>query len=363
METRELLTLLTEIPAPTGREEKRAAFVKKQLESYGYSPVTDEAGNVVVERKVSLADEGFVLFTAHLDTVFPDTEIKVIADEKGLHAPGIGDDTCNVVLLLKAMERLARCELGTQVKNAIFAFDTGEEGLGNLKGIRQILKSYKGKIKACIAFDLTPEKLVVHHVGSRRFRVCIKTKGGHSLSDFGNTNAIAVAAKMIRKIYQIQVPSAFKTTYNVGTISGGTGINVIADEADFTCEIRSESREAMDTVENQFMEIFEEGAATDDVEVDVKLIGERPVGVEVDEKVKQELIRISQECIKESFLIEPELAFGSTDCNAVEAEGIPAVSFGGYLGGGTHAKNEWITYDYENAGNKLFSEVLRKILT
>ena len=165
-----------------------------------------------------------------------------ICEEKDgkLYAPGVGDDTANVALLMLIARYVILNHIN--IKNALIVFNSCEEGLGNLEGIRHIMNTYKN-VKEFYSFDLTYEEIICKAVGSNRYKITISTDGGHSYSAFGNTNAIHIASEMIHDFYQYQVPKRGKSTYNVGIIEGGTSVNTIAQSASFLFEYRSDNHE------------------------------------------------------------------------------------------------------------------------
>ena len=181
-------------------------------------------------------------------------------------------------------------------KGVLFVANSCEEGLGNLKGTRQIFKDFEGRIKQFVSYDSASLSRVASEcVGSHRYEVTVKTEGGHSYGRFGNKNAIAELSKIITKIYEIEVPcvEGSKTTYNVGGISGGTSVNTIAQEAKMLCEYRSTHAECLAVMKAKFEEIFE-SAKSEKVEVLVELIGERPCS-EIPEEIQN---AFAQKCGK-----------------------------------------------------------------
>lgn len=356
MDTLELLTQLVQIPAPSGREEKRAEYICAYLQKCGLKTVLDKAGNVCVEFK---AGEGkYTVFSAHMDTVFEDEKITVTKNGSIFSAPGIGDDTANVVLLMKTLEDIVKKGLKPK-KNVLAVFNVCEEGMGNLKGIRQIMYDYSDRVDEHISFDLTSDAVCVKAVGSKRYRVTVTSPGGHSFHAFGQKSAIETAANIIHEIYSIPVDNMgdSKTTYNVGTISGGTSVNTIAQECTFLAEVRSDDRQAMQELEQKFLEIFKRYDNSDDrIQVIYELVGDRPTGFNVPEEKQSKLIKKSADIIKKHTQTAPVLNSGSTDCNIPLSVGIPAVSFGGYKGGGAHTRQEWIDVSFMDTGYNIVSE-------
>ena len=341
-EAYELLLELAQIPAPSNHEEKRAAFCKEWLEKQGAKGVyIDDALNVVWP--VCCAPEKpYVVYMAHSDVVFPDTEPLPLRVEDGkIFCPGVGDDTANAVALLMAAKYIAQKGLTPEDDNVLLVINSGEEGLGNLKGSRRIVADFGGRIREFVSFDGTCGSCVVKAVGSMRYRVTVRTEGGHSYSDFGNRNAIAYLSSLIDTLYTMKVPPKGKTTYNVGAISGGTSVNTIAQQAEMLYEFRSDERESLMEMEKHFAAAVE-FYRTKGIEVDVELLGERPCSGEVDMAKEKALIARAAEAAKRYYGVEMDERVGSTDCNIPLSMGIPAVCTGCYVGGGAHTREEWV---------------------
>ncbi len=341
-----LLKELCKIPAPSHLEEKRAKFIKVYLEDAGFSKVyIDEAKNVICELNCEGSSE-ITVFAAHTDTVFPDLEPMPYIEKDGkAFCPGIGDDTASVAVLMVAAKYLLDAG-ATPQKGIVFLLNSCEEGLGNLKGIREFMKNYEGRVKRFITFDSTLDKMVNRAVGSHRYKVTVETEGGHSFNAYGNENAIAHLANIIKKIYEIEVPKKgnSKTTYNVGEIWGGTSVNTIAQKAGMLCEYRSDDVECIGIMKDKFMEIFE-AQRSDKVKVLVEVVGERPCADGVDKSQQAELTKICKEIYEEITGGEVRLDSGSTDCNIPMSQGVPSVCIGAYIGGGMHTREEWIEID------------------
>lgn len=359
MDMEALLTELVQIPAPSGKEAKRAEYICTALKKCGYSPVIDAAGNVLIDWSVNQG--GYTVLMAHMDTVFEDEVISVVKSGNILSAPGIGDDTSNVVFLMKVLEELVE-SLQKPQKNLLFAFNVCEEGMGNLKGIRQIMHDYHGRVDEVVSFDLMSDSICMKAVGSKRYRVKVTTPGGHSFHAFGQKGAVEAAAEMIHRIYQISVAeyTDTKTTYNVGMINGGTSVNTIAQECTFLAEIRSDSAEAMADMEQKLTTVFSmfEGN-TDGIEVACELTGFRPTGSGVPEQKQRTLIEKASGIITKHTGKRPALKSGSTDCNLPLSMGIPSISFGGYKGGGTHTRQEWVDVSFMDTGYAIIREFVQ----
>ncbi len=343
-ETLELIRELCKIPAPSGQEEKRAQFCLEWLRNSGAEGVyIDEALNVVFPYNCKNSNK-ITVFVAHTDTVFPDAEpMPFSEDEEKMYSPGIGDDTACVAVLLMMTKYLIENSITPQ-NGFLIVCNSCEEGLGNLKGTRQIMKDYEGRVKQFISFDSF--LLHIHHnecVGSHRYEVEVKCEGGHSFNKFGNKNAIAELSKIVAQIYNIEVPKIGNstTTYNVGNIEGGTSVNTIAQNAKMLCEYRSDNSECLDIMKKHFEEIFA-SAKSCEVEVNVKNIGERPCEKGVDLSAKQKLSVMCKHIAEEACGREIEYIPASTDCNIPLSMGIPSVCISVYDGGGAHTREEWI---------------------
>ena len=343
-ETLRLTEELCRIPAPSGRERERAEFCKGWLERYGAKNVRiDGADNMVLELNAAGSGDLTVLM-AHTDTVFPDTEPMEVRREGGrLLCPGVGDDTANLAALLMAARFLL--EQGIPPKHGlVIAANSGEEGLGNLRGCRQLMADYRGRVARLISFDGYYNRLWNKAVGSARYRVTVRTRGGHSFRDFGTPNAIAQLSELIGALYAIEPhwgPEGTVTTYNVGTVRGGTSVNTIAQEASMLYEYRSDEAAGLRGMETAFSAVAEAFRAKG-VEVEVESMGVRPCGEGVDRLAQQALSDWSEALLRRQpggeIVVEP----ASTDCNIPLSLGIPAVSFGLCDGGGAHTRQEWI---------------------
>jgi di/tripeptidase len=191
-------------------------------------------------------------------------------------------------------------------------------------------------------FDSSLDSIVDSAVGSKRFRVCVKTRGGHSYNDFGRDNAIARLADIISRLYALQAPvEGGRTTYNVGVITGGTSVNTIAQQAEMLYEFRSESRENMDYMEKMFLDVIEQ-AKSEGADVSLEVIGLRPCGGDVDQEKERALVERAVRAVSGVTGVKPELHSGSTDCNIPLSLGIPSVCVGSFTGSGAHTRDEYV---------------------
>jgi len=359
-----LLRSLCNIPAPSHNEEKRAKFCKAWLEEVGAEGVyIDDALNVIYPLNCEGSNE-ISVFVAHTDTVFPDTEPMPFLDEgETLHCPSICDDTASLCVLLLCAKYLTINNIKPN-GGILFVCNSCEEGLGNLKGTRQLFSDYTGRISQFISFDSLFPEIADRCVGSHRYEVEVTTEGGHSYLAFGKKNAIAALASIIDEIYKIDIPKIgdSKTTYNVGIISGGTSVNTIAQSARMLCEYRSDNVRCLSLMQNKFNEIFER-FSTDEVEVKATLIGERPCMAEMDTSRIEEMFGICKNIIEQVTSVKVHAASSSTDCNIPLSLGIPAICIGVCDGGGRHTREEWLIKDSLPLGLEVGLNVIFALLT
>lgn len=372
----QLLLELAQIPAPSNHEEKRAQFCRDWLEKQGAEGVyVDEALNVVYP--VGCTENNPVMvFMAHSDVVFPDTEpLPLVVEDGKIKCPGVGDDTANVVALLTAAKYIAQQKLVpgkaenctdtnsadenicAQAPGILLVVNSGEEGLGNLKGSRRIMEDYSGRVAEFITFDGGPKHITNRAVGSKRYRIEVDTEGGHSYGSFGNRNAIAYLASLIDTLYTMKVPPKGKTTYNVGTISGGTSVNTIAQHAEMLYEFRSDERESLEIMEQHLNAAIAFYRAKG-IQVTVTLMGDRPCSGEVDWSREEALMERSAQAVRNHYGCDVTFSAGSTDCNVPLSVGVPAVCVGCVEGAGAHTREEYAEIDSLLPGLKVAFELI-----
>ena len=341
---------LTEIEAPPFKEEKRAKEFSERLKLAGIEKVwIDSIGNVIGLLEGSIGNKNIAI-DAHLDTVFPEgTDVQVRVKNDTLFAPGIGDDTRGLAMILTIAETIVKSEI-KPVDNILFIGTVGEEGLGDLRGVRYLFKNNEPKIDSWIAIDGGSIGRVNNQaLGSYRYEVIFDGPGGHSWGAFGLVNphhALGAGIKNFVEKADIYTDSGPKTSYNVGIISGGTSINSIPFKSSMQIDIRSIDPNRLDDMEeilyNSMNEALDEQNAIKrsgpDLKLTINKIGNRPSG-KVDESVPliQKTIAATQ-----YMGIEPRLTIGSTDSNIPISLGLPAVTIGrGGEGGGAHSLDEW----------------------
>ena len=357
-EAYELLLELAAIPAPSHHEQLRAEFCKNWLEKQGAKGVyIDEALNVVYPVGCT-EDNDITVFMAHTDVVFPDMQTLPLEIIDGkICCPGVGDDTANLVALLMAAKYIAQNDLTPANGGMLLVANSCEEGLGNLKGCRKIMEQYGNRVTEFVTFDgYAP---IVHDkaVGSMRYRIAIDTEGGHSYTAFGNRNAIAYLASLIDTLYTYKVPCRCKSTYNVGTISGGTSVNTIAQHAQMLYEFRSDDREDMEQMQAHLQAALELYAAKG-ISVSATLVGDRPCGISTDEAVQNALLKRAVSAIETHFGYTPSLTPGSTDYNIPLSMGIPSVCVSCIEGGGANTREEYVCIDSIVPGLKVAFEMI-----
>lgn len=336
-----LLEALGRIPAPSYHEDKRAAFCREWFLAQGAGDVQiDQAKNVICRVEGKQPDK-FVVLMAHTDIVFPDMEeLPVRREGSRLYAPGIGDDTANLVNLMMAYRYLKETG-GQPVYTLLFVANSCEEGLGNLNGCREIFRVFGESVKEFYSFDGYLSQCTSRAVGSHRYRVRIKVQGGHSYLDFGRKNAIREMAGLIEELYSIEPPVEEKTTYNVGRIEGGSTVNSIAETAEMLYEFRSESQECLKKMETLFLDKVS-ACRSGDVDIQVETLGLRPGSGWKEREPLEVWTARNQQIIRHWYQGELDLAAYSTDANIPLSLGILANTIGTIEGGGAHTRDEWI---------------------
>lgn len=354
---RELITL-TEIPAPPFKEKQRAEAVLALLREHAVSDVEmDGAGNVMGVWKGSGLGAGgsgsegrpMVAVLAHIDTVFPEgTDVKVKRAGNQLNAPGVGDNTRGVVLLLSLIRAMSAAGVKTS-SDILFVGNVGEEGEGDLRGTKFLLQKgkYKDRIKQFIAVDGGEQSTITTGgVGSRRYRVTFKGPGGHSYGAFGLVNPAYAMAGAIARFSRITVPPKPKTTFNIGVVSGGTSVNSIPFEVQMDVDMRSESCAELKKVDDQFLALVREAVDEENtarstregkISADPKLIGDRPCG---ETPLTAPIVRTIAAVVT-AFGLKPAYNISSTDANLPMSLGIPAVTIGRGPGGRSHSLDEF----------------------
>jgi tripeptide aminopeptidase len=363
------LVALTEIAAPPFKEDRRATAYLAMLQQHGLSDVErDEEGNVMGVRR-GTGGGPMLAVLAHLDTVFPEgTNVKVRRDGTRLMAPGIGDDTRGLALMLSVIRAMNAAKLATRA-DILFVGNVGEEGEGDLRGVKYLLRKgkYKDRIRLFLAIDGGEQGTITRRgVGSKRYRVTFKGPGGHSYGAFGLVNPAYAMAAAIARFSDVQVPSSPKTTFNVGVVSGGTSVNSIPAEVGMDVDLRSESCAELAKVDATFLSIVKNAVADENrarstregrIEADPRVIGERPCG----ETSMDAPILKTTAAVVQAFGLKPSYSVSSTDSNIPMSMGIPALTIGrGGPGARSHSPDEWT--DVAPAGVAQSTEVILAII-
>jgi len=340
---------ICEIPAPPFHEDARGKEMERLFRQLDLQNVRiDKAGNVIGVRP-GAAPHPNLLLQAHLDTVFPEgTDVKVKRVGTILHAPGISDDCRGLALMLAMIQALNEAKVATQ-GTITFAADTGEEGLGDLRGTKELFNvTLKGQIDKFISVDGTGLSVTNVGVGSYRYRAEFKGPGGHSFGSFGMANPIQAMGRAIAKIDNFDVPLEPKTTFNVGRVGGGTSVNAIPFECWMEVDMRSAYKDQLDALNARYKRAVRDAVEEENkrwkgrgpVTVANEVVGFRPAGsTPANSPIVTTAIDVTHQ-----FGATGDLSEGSTDANVPMALGIPAITIGGGgHGTGAHALDE--TYD------------------
>lgn len=348
------IVTIAEIPAPPFKEEKRARAYLEMLKAHGLSEVEmDAEGNVMGLRKGD--GEGLVVIAAHLDTVFAEgTPVKVKREGTRLYAPGIGDDSRSLAVLLAYVRALDAARIRTK-HDILFVGTVGEEGPGDLRGVRHFFSKgrYKDKVSYFFAMDGSEPARVTHGgVGSKRYRVTFKGPGGHSFGAFGIVNPMAAMSQAVVDFYTTRTPADPKTTYAASVTGGGTSVNSIPNEVFMEFDMRSEHPAELVKVEQQLFAAIDGAVANENqtrstkdgtVSAEKKLIGNRPAG---STPLAANLVQYTAAAVK-AQRYEPRFDATSTDSNVPMSLGIPAVTISSGSGARAHSLDEYI--DVEKA--------------
>jgi len=347
---------LTEIPAPSFGEAQRADAVKVLLAAVGLEVHLDKVGNVIGELR-GTNDREIVLIAAHLDTVFPaGTDVKVRREKDRMYAPGISDNGTGLISLVAIARAMHEARIKPQ-RAILFVADVGEEGEGNLRGMRTLVETYREKLKAVIVLDGSgTDHVTTKALASRRMEAVITGPGGHSWSDFGIPNPISALVRSSVRFLNTRVPATPRTTFNLGQIEGGTSVNSIPHEARLKVDVRSESEDELLRLENALRECMAAGVRDEmenardrskgKLEWKVETLGSRPGGELPSDSPLLAALRAADDFTGNSSRIER----ASTDANIPLSLGIEAIAIGaGGNGGGAHSLQEW----YEPKGREV----------
>jgi tripeptide aminopeptidase len=367
MEFRRWQRELTEIPAPPFGEAGRSDWLRQRFTALELENVqVDKLGNVL-GLLYSGSNAPLIGISAHLDTVFPQgTALQTREEANRLYGPGISDNAAGVTALLAIAHALKRAQL-KPATNILFIGNVGEEGEGNLRGMRRLFAAspWRDAIQSLLVIDGAGTDTYVNQaLGSRRFEITFRGPGGHSWSDFGVPNPIVLLSRALARFSEVQTPESPRTTFNVGVISGGTSVNSIPESATARVDLRSASMEELQKLEDRLRECAAEAwreaplshrSGELKVTLAIESIGDRPAAeLPPDARILQIVRAVDKHLRIESF---PRLA--STDANVPLALGIEATTIGaGGDGGGAHTLREWFDCTNRDLGLKRILLVL-----
>jgi tripeptide aminopeptidase len=347
---------ITEIPAPPFQEAARASAIKALLAESGLNVQVDKAGNVIGELPGANEKE-IVMLTAHLDTVFPPgTDVKVRREPERMSAPGISDNGTGLAALISIARAIHEAQIKPR-RTILFVADVGEEGEGNLRGMRALVDAYRSKLKAAVVLDGSgTDHVTTKALASRRLEVLITGPGGHSWSDFGMPNPINALVRGSIRFINTKVPASPRTTFNLGQIEGGTSVNSIPYDAKLKVDIRSESEDELGKLESALRESISAGVRDEmdsardrskgKLDWKIEVLGIRPGGELASNSPLLAALHAADDYVGNQSRIERS----STDANIPLSNGIDAISIGaGGTGGGAHSLQEW----YEPSGREM----------
>ncbi len=343
----ELAVKIQQIPAPTFREQPRAEFILKTFNAQGAPQARmDPCGNVYVKIP-GRSMQPMVVVSAHLDTVFPlSTDLTVQRIGSRIYGPGIGDNSISLACLfglywLFSCDRRYQGELLQPRGDLLLVANVGEEGLGDLVGMKAVVDSLGSKPAAYIVLEGISLGHIYHRgLGVKRFRLKVQTAGGHAWIDYGRPSAIHELAELIVQVNRIRLPAGSRSSVNVGMVSGGTSVNTIAAEASCELDLRSETPSGLEFLVREVKSLIEHAnrAVSTQVNVSAELIGDRPAG---ELAVDHRLVKLARQGYIQHG-VRPKMIIGSTDANIPLSRGLPAICLGLTTGGGAHTKDEFL---------------------
>lgn len=353
------------IPAPPFGEAERGDWVAARMTKLGLDVVRDDAGNVIGRWSGSMPAAKPVCVASHLDTVFPaETSLEPREEGRRVYVPGISDNARGLAALLAIARAVTACRIETDAPLLLVA-TTGEEGIGDLRGVKHLFgSSTAADAAAFIAIDGTDSRrIVTRAVGSKRYRVTVRGPGGHAWADRGTANPAHALGEALAAVTAVRLPPRPAWSLNVGRIGGGTSINAIPESAWFEIDLRSESGDTLDSLEQLVLERIRQAVRSADAQrrrgtaplsLEKDRIGSRPAGRTRPDATVVEAAKQATRFIRR----RPELVASSTDANVPMALGIPSIAIGaGGESGGMHTVHEWY------ANRKGPDGVVRALLT
>jgi tripeptide aminopeptidase len=352
---------LVKIPSFSNHEEEKAKYFKKLIEAEGCNAEMDDVWNVFTRIK-GTGEGPTVYITAHTDTVFPlDTPLEITEKDGRYTCPGIGDDTRGLAEILSILRTIKKCSLKPK-GDIIIGSNVGEEGLGNLKGMRNFFKNHAEEVDGFISIDGVGSVIIYGGTGSLRYRVTFRGPGGHSYGAFGLVNPIFAMGRAISNISEIRTPLSPKTTFCVGVVKGGTSVNSIASECSMLVDMRSDGQKELDELHQKFQDCIKKAVEDENnrwteerkakqggmgwcfdrdarITVKVELLGNRPVG---NQPIACPIVQVAADACNVMGTAPEYMSNGSTDANIPISLGIPAIAVnGGGKSAGMHSTKEW----------------------
>ncbi len=331
---------IQQIAAPTFAEGPRAAFVGDQMQQIGLSDVATDAIGNVYGRSAGNAGGPGLLIAAHTDTVFPaETNLQVRHEGDRIYGPGIGDNSLGVAGLLHLAQAIVSQRIPHQ-GDIWFVANVGEEGLGDLRGMRGAVERLRDRVQFAIALEgCGPDRVIHEAIGVRRYRISVQAAGGHSWQNFGEPSAIHALVRLAARLSDMRVPATPRTTFNIGTIQGGSSINTIAEHAELLLDLRSSAPPALRGLVQQVEALIDDARSTEPgVSIQAEVVGNRPAGA----IPRHHPLVQAAATAAESEHLRVRYGAGSTDANIPLSEGIPAICVGLSDGDHAHRLDEYI---------------------
>jgi acetylornithine deacetylase/succinyl-diaminopimelate desuccinylase-like protein len=351
----ELAVEIQQIPSPTFGEMERGELIHRKFAELRLADISkDDLGNIHA-RLPGKGGEPLVI-VAHMDTVFPlGTNLDIRHEQGRIYGPGLGDNSLGVAALFGLAWLIRERKLEPDGDLWLVA-DVGEEGLGDLRGMRAVVERYGPSVLGYLILEGLALGHIYHRaIGVRRYRVIARTAGGHSWSDYGQPSAVHELARLITQLTALHPPLQPRTTINVGVIGGGTTVNTLAAEAWFELDLRSEEPHALSLLAGEAENLIA-AANAPGVSMEFRVTSQRPAG---EMPPDHRLVGLALECLREQGL-DGNLTSGSTDANIPLSRGIPAVVLGVTTGGGAHTKNEFIHTEPVRQGMEQIYQFVRK---
>lgn len=344
---------IAEIPAPSFREEQRTAYLLERMPALGLHDVHALSKGSVLGYSRGRSEGDMLVLAAHIDTVFPqDTDLRTRIEGAVLYGPGTGDNATNLAAILTLVGLLQQLDIRL-ARNVVLCGNVCEEGAGGLAGIREVVDELGANLGEVITVDGESTAIVNRSLAIRRHRICVEGPGGHSWSQFGAPSAIHEMGRIVAAVGALEVPSDPKTTFNVGTIRGGTSVNAVAQRCEADVDLRSLESTELERLEQRFLDIVH-AVSSRDLRVRTEIIDERP-GAALDPDHR--LVAAAASSAEHLGLESPREA-ASMDVAIPLSRGIPAVGFGIYRGEGEHTLAERVELDSLAIGLKRLALVV-----